>query len=219
MAKSSAGSHSKAAVAGMVLIRVFLGVFFLFSASAKFITFAGESDAPRTMIPASPVPAANTTAAVSPATQPAVTPPATRVVPPPATEPGGLSPKLFIDELHKVTMPDGDFTRGNILPQYAAYLQNVVSPHAGVFGWLVIIGEAAVGLFLLIGMFTRLAALIAMIISIAYLLATMHLYPPLGLAANSAFLAMEFSVFASNAGKTAGFDGIFGRKAKNDDDD
>jgi len=210
MAKSSAGSHSKAAVAGMVLIRVFLGVFFLFSASAKFITFAGESDAPRTMIPASPVPAANTTAAVSPAT---------RVVPPPATEPGGLSPKLFIDELHKVTMPDGDFTRGNILPQYAAYLQNVVSPHAGVFGWLVIIGEAAVGLFLLIGMFTRLAALIAMIISIAYLLATMHLYPPLGLAANSAFLAMEFSVFASNAGKTAGFDGIFGRKAKNDDDD
>jgi uncharacterized membrane protein YphA (DoxX/SURF4 family) len=188
MAKGSAAAHSKAAVTGMVLIRVFLGLFFLFSAGAKVITFSGsESAGSPTIYPA-------------PTAEP---------------EPGSLSADLFIAELRKVTGPGGAFSdEYNALPVYAEFLRSTVSPNAEIFGWLAIIGEAAVGLFLLIGLLTRLTALIAMLISTVYLLAAMHLFPPLGLAANAAFLAMELSVFISNAGKTAGIDGLLGKRTK-----
>lgn len=206
MAKSTAGSYSKAAVAGMVLIRVFLGMFFLFSASAKIFIF-GESSAPAAEITVIP---ANTPGS-----------PTRRIIqaPPEQPEPGTLNSKPFIDELKKATGKGGTFAGDdNVLPLYADFLKNTVSKHAEFFGWLVIIGEAAVGFFLLLGLFTRLTAFIAMLVSAGYLLATMHLFPPVGLAANSAFLAMELAVMLGNAGKTAGIDALFGKKKKSSDD-
>ena len=210
MAKGTAGSHSKAAVAGMVLIRVFLGVFFLFSASAKVFVFGDlPQDESVLMIPATPPPAAATTGA-----------PTVRQVPqlPPEPAPGSLDSKPFIDELRRATGEGGIFSSDDsVLPFYADFLKHTVSKYADLFGWLVIIGEAAVGFFLLLGLFTRPTAFIAMIISTGYLLATMHLFPPVGLAANSAFLAMELAVLLSNAGKTAGVDALFGKKAKSEE--
>jgi len=212
MAKSTAGSHSKAAVAGMVLIRVFLGMFFLFSASAKIFVF-GES--PEAGSPALPLPTpAATTATGTPGGPP-------RKIDPPSAqpEPGTLNPQPFIDELKAATAEGGTFASDNsVLPMFADFLKNTVSKNAVFFGWLVIIGEAAVGFFLLLGLLTRLTAFIAMLISAAYLLATMHLFPPVGLAANSAFLAMELAVMLGNAGKIAGVDALFGKKKKSSDD-
>jgi len=165
----------------MVLIRVFLGLFFLCSAGAKIISFGENAPPP-----------AHGAAAKEPA-------------------PGSS----FITELNKAAGPGGAFVdEYSVLPVYAEFLRNIVSPNADIFGWLVIVGEAAVGLFLLVGLLTRVTAIVAMLISAAYLLATMHLSPPLGLAANSAFLAMELSVFIGNAGKTVGIDGLFRKKGK-----
>jgi len=193
MAKGSAGSHSKSAVAGMVLIRVFLGLFFLCGAGAKIINFGGSESTDS--YPNMPAQAAGVST-VKPAS-------------------GFLAPNLFFTELRKATGPNGAFSdEYSVLPAYAEFLRNVVSPNADIFGWLVIVGEAVVGLFFLLGLLTRVTAVIAMLISGVYLLASMHLFPPLGLAANSAFLAMELSVFISNAGKTAGIDGLIRKKGK-----
>jgi len=124
-----------------------------------------------------------------------------------------FSPDAFIDELAVATGPHGDFSSpDNALPAYARFLRETVHPNAQQFGQLLIIGEAAVGILLLIGFLTRVAAGVAILISIAYLLATMHLFPPVGLAANAAFLVMEGVVLASNAGHVAGLDGRLGKK-------
>ncbi|MHB9109839.1 MAG: DoxX family protein [Armatimonadota bacterium] len=209
MAKSTAGSHSKAAVAGMVLIRVFLGLFFLFSASAKVFIF-GESPEPVTPVVTS----------VQPSATGAPGAPPVRQVPqqPTQPEPGSLDSEPFINELGQATGEGGIFSSENtVVPFYADFLKTTVSENKYFFGWLVIIGEAAVGFFLLLGLFTRLTAFIAMIMSTGYLLATMHLFPPVGMAANTAFLAMELAVLLSNAGKTAGMDALFGKKGKSEE--
>lgn len=206
MAKGTAGSNSKAAVAGIVLIRLFLGLFFLFSASAKVFVFGDGAPAETPVVTSTP--------------SSATTPGAPRRVAPPPVEPapGSLDSGPFIDELRRATGEGGIFASDdNVLTFYANFLKQTVSQYADFFGWLVIISEAAVGFFLLLGLFTRLTAFIAMIISTAYLLATMHLFPPVGLAANSAFLAMELAVLLGNAGKTAGVDALFGKKGKSEE--
>ena len=78
-----------------------------------------------------------------------------------------LTGVLFVAEgLSKVT---GDFVRGEFakeVPQIAArsfpfwrhFLETVVVPHASVFAWMVGLGELAVGLGLIAGLLTRVAA-------------------------------------------------------------
>ena len=176
--------HHKTAVAGIAFVRIFLGLFFLFAAVMKLFTMTDAPPQPGT----------------APSKQPVVV---------------SLSSEGFIAELKAATGTGGDFVGpDSALPQYAQFLQQTVYPNAESFSWLIIAGEGAVGLFLLIGLFTRITAVIAMLISATYLLATMHLYPPVGLAGNAAFLAMECAVLIGNAGKTAGFDALLGKKAK-----
>ena len=74
---------------------------------------------------------------------------------------------LFVAEgLSKVT---GDFVTGEFakeVPQIAArsfpfwrhFLESVVAPHAALFAWAVALGELAVGLGLIAGLLTRVAA-------------------------------------------------------------
>lgn len=54
---------------------------------------------------------------------------------------------------------------------YAWFLQNVVVPNAGIFGWLVTIGELAVGLALILGALTGIAAFFGIVMNANYLLA------------------------------------------------
>lgn len=54
---------------------------------------------------------------------------------------------------------------------YAWFLQQVVLPNAGVFGYLVTLGELLVGLALLVGLFTGLAAFFSCFMNANYLLA------------------------------------------------
>jgi uncharacterized membrane protein YphA (DoxX/SURF4 family) len=74
---------------------------------------------------------------------------------------------LFIAEgLSKLT---GDFVRGGFakevgqiaahsLPFWKHFLETVVVPRAEIFGWVIALGELAVGIGLLLGLLTRVAA-------------------------------------------------------------
>lgn len=54
---------------------------------------------------------------------------------------------------------------------YAWFLQNVVVPNAGVFGWLVTLGELSVGVALILGALTGIAAFFGIMMNANYLLA------------------------------------------------
>lgn len=48
-----------------------------------------------------------------------------------------------------------------VFPPYTAVVENLILPNIGLFGWVVIASEATIGAFLLVGLFTRFWALIA----------------------------------------------------------
>lgn len=54
---------------------------------------------------------------------------------------------------------------------YAAFLQNVVAPNAGTFAWLVTAGELLVGIALIAGALTGIAAFFGVVMNANYLLA------------------------------------------------
>lgn len=54
---------------------------------------------------------------------------------------------------------------------YAWFLQNLVIPNAGIFGWLITLGELAVGLALIVGALTGVAAFFGIVMNANYLLA------------------------------------------------
>jgi thiosulfate dehydrogenase [quinone] large subunit len=64
---------------------------------------------------------------------------------------------------------------------YASFLQNVVLPHAGVWSFLITWGEVAVGLGLLLGALSGVAAAFGVLMNLNYLLAgTVSVNPVLG---------------------------------------
>jgi uncharacterized membrane protein YphA (DoxX/SURF4 family) len=130
---------------------------------------------------------------------------------------------LFVAEgLSKVT---GDFVTGEFakeVPKIAArsfpfwrhFLEAVVVPHAAVFAWVVALGELAVGLGLVVGLLTRVAAAggALLMLSIALGLAK----PGAGAAWDDWItegLTPKFAcllllmLFAADAGRVWGFDG------------
>ena len=48
-----------------------------------------------------------------------------------------------------------------VFPPYSALVKSVILPNIELFGWFVVVSEAAIGAFLLVGLCTRLWALIA----------------------------------------------------------
>jgi thiosulfate dehydrogenase [quinone] large subunit len=82
---------------------------------------------------------------------------------------------------------------------YGAFLANVVLPHTAFWSYCVTIGEIAVGLGLILGMFTGIAAFFGTLMNSSYLLAgTVSINPIL-------FALCSFLVLAW---KTAGWWGI-----------
>src|SRR4249920_1702011 len=56
----------------------------------------------------------------------------------------------------------GDLATLDLYPWYRNFLQSYVVPHSELFGYLVMIGEIAVGTCLLLGLFTRVNALVGL---------------------------------------------------------
>ncbi len=55
-------------------------------------------------------------------------------------------------------------------PFWGSFLKSVVLPHAEIFGWIVAVGELAVGIGLLLGFLTRIAAVCGALLLVSILL-------------------------------------------------
>lgn len=164
MAKGSAGGgdrHPQASIAGVVLLRFFLGFFFLYVAAVKL-----------------------------------------------------MHPQAFIDSLHGVLAPGGQFVTGDVAwPAFTHFLKTTVYTHLAAWAWLIMLGEGMVGVLFLLGFLTRLAALGGLALSTAYLLSTLHLTAS-DWGVNAAFVAMNLAVLIAAAGRTWGLDALLARRTR-----
>jgi uncharacterized membrane protein YphA (DoxX/SURF4 family) len=109
----------------------------------------------------------------------------------------------------------GNISSLDLYPWYKRFLLDYVVPHQELFGYLVMIGQIAVGACLLLGLFTRFGAIVGLV-----MVANCFLGP--GMARGSATMAMQqiflvslAIIVLSNPGRTLGLDGLlFGRKGK-----
>ena len=107
----------------------------------------------------------------------------------------------------------GDIASLDLYPWYKGFLQRYVVPHSELFGYLIMIGEIAVGAGLLLGLFTRLSALVGL-----FMLANYYLGP--GTARGGAMLAQQqifiiaLAIFIlAGPGRTLGLDGLLFSRA------
>lgn len=82
---------------------------------------------------------------------------------------------------------------------YATFLNNVVLPHASIWGHLVAFGETLVGIGLILGAFTGIAAFFGILMNLNYLLAGSVSVNP---------ILLMLSIFLVLAWKTAGWWGL-----------
>lgn len=125
----------------------------------------------------------------------------------------------FLKLLFNATAVHGSFVKGSAWAGYEGFLLKTVHPHYTLFGWIIMLAMVLIGLFFLFGFLTRLAALIAIPITLFFLLATWQgAAPSFGnyapMYAHTGFLVMEFAVFIAAAGRTWGIDAILARKTK-----
>ncbi|HYX21905.1 MAG TPA: DoxX family protein [Thermoanaerobaculia bacterium] len=77
---------------------------------------------------------------------------------------GGFVRREFADSAHRMAAAT--------FPFWKRFLEAVVLPHASVFGWLVALGELAVGLALIAGFLTRTAAVAGALLMLSIVLGT-----------------------------------------------
>ena len=93
----------------------------------------------------------------------------------------------------------------NPITWYKAFVENTVLPHAATFAHLTALGESVAGLLLVLGLFTGVGSLIALLLTVNYGLATWHMTP-----ANQGFHYTLFAALVAcligRAGMTWGLD-------------
>jgi len=108
----------------------------------------------------------------------------------------------------------GDVATLDISSWYKHFLLGYVVPHHELFGYLVMIGEIAVGICLLLGLFTRLGALVGLFLILNYFFAIGLLRGGATLAQQQTFIVCLIVIFISNAGRALGLDGLLFGRAK-----
>jgi uncharacterized membrane protein YphA (DoxX/SURF4 family) len=100
-----------------------------------------------------------------------------------------------------------DMARNNPWHFYKQFLEGVVLTHAAVFSYLTLVGNAAIGVCLLLGILTPYAAVLGVILNVNYALAGGWLvrenYPLNGL-----LIVCELAIIALSAGRVAGVDAL-----------
>jgi thiosulfate dehydrogenase (quinone) large subunit len=89
-------------------------------------------------------------------------------------------------------------------PWYASLVQEVVLPHIDLFGALVIIGEIYVGVALILGVTTRLAAGVALFLCLNYLAAKGGM--PWAPGIDQSDILLSIVILGSAAGRVLGID-------------
>lgn len=106
----------------------------------------------------------------------------------------------------------GDPATLDLYSWYKSFLINTVVPHHELFGYLVMIGEIAVGACLLLGLSTRFAAFVGCFLVINYYLGPGMARGGAPVAQQQTFLVCLIIFLLSNPGRVLGLDGvIFGR--------
>ena len=85
-----------------------------------------------------------------------------------------LSSQRWIETMPKIV---GRQMAENPIGWYKAFVEGTVLPNAPLFAHLTALGEAIAGLLLVLGLFSGLGAIIALLLSINYGLATWHMSP------------------------------------------
>ena len=101
--------------------------------------------------------------------------------------------------------------QGTGLENYGNVLLRTVVPHSVAVTWLVVGGEIVVGLLLTLGLLSRVVALYALVLNVAYLLGYWHLGAQWQLL-NGAFLMMEAAFLMVGPGRTFGIDARLARR-------
>ncbi len=109
----------------------------------------------------------------------------------------------------------GDVPNLELYPWYKTFLLNYVVPHHELFGYLIVCGEILVGTCLLLGLFTRLGALVGLYMVMNYYFGHGMVRGGAVVAQEQIFVVSLAIVLLSNPGRALGLDGaIFGRGSK-----
>jgi thiosulfate dehydrogenase (quinone) large subunit len=94
-----------------------------------------------------------------------------------------------------------------VLHPYAWLVDQVVLPNFTFFAWMVLITEASLGAFLLIGLATRFWALVGMAQTVVIMLSVLNA-PHVWVWSYLLMLLVHMALFATAAGRYAGLDGV-----------
>jgi thiosulfate dehydrogenase [quinone] large subunit len=105
-----------------------------------------------------------------------------------------------------------EFAAGNPLGWYRDFLEGIVLPHAPLFATLQAYGEVVVGVGLVLGLFTGLAALVGLVLALNFGLATQWM--SFGQQGFHLLLVTAMVVFlVTRAGRAWGLDAVLLRRA------
>lgn len=102
----------------------------------------------------------------------------------------------------------GDIAALDLFPWYKRFLLDYVVPNQELFGYLVMIGELAVGACLLLGFMTRFSAIMGLFLLINYYLGPGTARGGATLAQQQTFMVAMVIFVLSNAGRALGLDGL-----------
>jgi thiosulfate dehydrogenase [quinone] large subunit len=94
-----------------------------------------------------------------------------------------------------------------VLPPYAWLMEHVVLPNFTFFGWMVLLVEASLGAFLLIGLVTRFWAVVGVAQTIVIMFSVLKA-PHEWYWSYLLMLLVHLALFATAAGRYAGLDGL-----------
>lgn len=102
----------------------------------------------------------------------------------------------------------GDIATLDLYPWYKKFLLDYVVPRQELFGYLVTVGELAVGACLLLGLVTRFSALVGLFMVINYYLGLGMVRGGSMLAQQQTFIVALVIFVLANPGRTLGLDGL-----------
>lgn len=108
----------------------------------------------------------------------------------------------------------GDLATIDLYPWYKKFLLDYVVPHRELFGTLVMAGEIAVGACLVLGLLTRLSAIVGLFMLINYYLGPGMARGGATLAQQQTFIVSMIIFILSNPGRALGLDGLLFGRAK-----
>ena len=102
----------------------------------------------------------------------------------------------------------GDLATVDLYSWYKGFLVDYVVPHHELFGYLVMVGEIAVGTCLLLGLLTRFSACVGLFMMANYLLGPGMAHGGAPLAQQQTFIVSLVIFLLSNPGRVLGLDSL-----------